>query len=230
MKEKMKRYLQPTFFMDSDHSEVVEYTRQVIGNVQTDIEKGIRLYYAVRDDIRYNPYDVNMNPEGFKASETLRKGEAWCVPKAVLLAACARVAGIPSRLAFADVRNHLTSKRLAESMKSHNVFIFHGQTVMYLNGKWTKSTPAFNLSLCEKIDILPLEYDGTEDSIFHPFNKNGNKHMEYLKDRGIYDDLPYEILIKAMEDYYGWKYNSWKNKHALKKNTADDFESEAFAG
>ena len=230
MKEKMRRYLKPTFFMDSDRSEVVAYTQKAIGNAKTDIEKGIRLYYAVRDDIRYNPYDVNMNPEGFRASETLRKGETWCVPKAVLLAACARVAGIPSRLAFADVRNHLTSKRLAESMDSHNVFVFHGQAVMYLNGKWTKSTPAFNRSLCEKIDIFPLEYDGTEDSIFHPFNKNGDKHMEYLKDRGIYDDLPYEILIKTMEEYYGWKYSSWKNEELLKKNTADDFESEAFAG
>ena len=230
MTEKMRRYLQPTFFIDSDNSKVVAYSQQAIGDVKTDIEKGIRLYYAVRDDIRYNPYAVNMSPEGFKASETLKKGESWCVPKAVLLAACARAAGIPSRLAFADVRNHLTSKRLAESMRSQNVFVFHGQAVMYLNGKWTKSTPAFNRSLCEKINILPLEYDGTEDSIFHPFNKNGNKHMEYLKDRGVYDDLPHEILIKTMEAYYGWKYSSSQNEELLKKNTADDFESEVFAG
>jgi len=230
MTEEMRKYLQPTFFIDSDNSDVIQYAQKVIGDAKTDLEKGVRLYYAVRDNIRYNPYLSNMTPEGFKASTTLRRGESYCVPKAILLAACARVVGIPSRLAFADVRNHLTSVRLEQSMKGNNLFVFHGQTVMYLDGKWTKSTPAFNLSLCEKINILPLEYDGTEDSIFHPFDKNGNKHMEYLKDRGEYDDLPYETFMKAMEEYYGKGFGSAENEELSQKATADDFESEAFAG
>ena len=230
MIEKMTKYLQPTFFIDSDNSDVVEYSQKVIGDAKTDIEKGIRLYYAVRDNIRYNPYSIDMSPEGFKASTTLRRGEAFCVPKAVLLAACARAVGIPSRLAFADVRNHLTSKRLEESMSGENVFVFHGQTVMHLKGKWTKSTPAFNLSLCEKINIHPLEYDGTEDSIFHPFDRAGNQHMEYLRDRGVYDDLPYESLTNTMKEYYGKEYSSWQDEELSQKGTADDFESEAFAG
>ena len=230
MTEKMRTYLQPTFIIDSDHSDVVEYAQKVIGDAKTDLEKGIRLYYAIRDNIRYNPYLVNLTPERLKASTTLRMGESFCVPKAILLAACARVVGIPSRLAFADVCNHLTSVRLEKSMNGKNIFVFHAQTVMYLNGKWTKSTPAFNLSLCEKINILPLEYDGTEDSIFHPFDRNGNKHMEYLKDRGQYDDFPYVKFIETIEEYYGKGYGSWKNEELSEKDSADLFESEAFAG
>ncbi len=47
----------------------------------------------------------------------LEAGRAYCVPKAVLLAAVLlaavlRAAGVPARLGFADVRNHVQSDTL----------------------------------------------------------------------------------------------------------------------
>ena len=83
-----------------------------------------------------------------------------------------------------------------------DIFVFLGYAEIFLNGKWVKATPAFNKSLCERAGILPLEFDGEHDSIFHPFDKSGKKHMEYLCDHGSFDDLPYERMIEEYDKSY----------------------------
>lgn len=220
-------YLQPTFFIDSDKQAVKEYSDRIVADTIGDCEKAVRLYYAVRDDIRYNAYSSEMSRQGMTASTTLENGDAFCIPKAILLAAVCRAQGIPARLAFADVRNHLTSDRLKENMNGSIVFVYHGQTEIYIDDKWVKCTPAFNLSLCEKIGIFPLEFDGREDSVFHPFDTSGNKHMEYINDHGSYADMPYEEFYNAMIKEYGHGYQNLDNPDNL---NADDFEAEAYAG
>ncbi|HMU91101.1 MAG TPA: transglutaminase family protein [Pseudomonadales bacterium] len=219
--------LASSYFIDSDHPAVVEFAMRAIDGAQESRERAVRLYYAVRDQIRYNPYAADMSREAMKASTVAQRGESFCVPKSILLAACARAVGIPSRLGFADVRNHLTSNRLKESMRGNDLFVFHGQTLMYVDGRWSKSTPAFNLSLCQKINILPLEYDGQTDSVFHPFDQAGNRHMEYVRDRGLYDDMPYEAFATAMQQTYG---KTFAESAGVRDGSADDFEAEAYAG
>lgn len=219
--------LAPSYFIDSDHPAVVEFAMRAIDGAQESRERAVRLYYAVRDQIRYNPYAADMSREAMKASTVAQRGESFCVPKSILLAACARAVGIPSRLGFADVRNHLTSNRLKESMRGNDLFVFHGQALMYVDGRWSKSTPAFNLSLCQKINILPLEYDGQTDSVFHPFDQAGNRHMEYVRDRGLYDDMPYEAFATAMQQTYG---KTFAESAGVRDGSADDFEAEAYAG
>lgn len=219
--------LAPSYFIDSDHPAVVEFAMRAIDGAQESRERAVRLYYAVRDQIRYNPYAADMSREAMKASTVAQRGESFCVPKSILLAACARAVGIPSRLGFADVRNHLTSNRLKESMRGNDLFVFHGQTLMHVDGRWSKSTPAFNLSLCQKINILPLEYDGQTDSVFHPFDQAGNRHMEYVRDRGLYDDMPYEAFATAMQQTYG---KTFAESAGVRDGSADDFEAEAYAG
>ncbi|MCP3901745.1 MAG: transglutaminase [Desulfobacteraceae bacterium] len=83
-----------------------------------------------------------------------------------------------------------------------DVFVYHGFAELYLNEKWIKATPAFDLNLCEKAHIKPLEFNGTYDSIFHEFNTKGTKHMEYLKDHGHFADLPLERILKASKKAY----------------------------
>jgi hypothetical protein len=73
---------------------------------------------------------------------------------------------------------------------------------MLLNRKWVKATPAFNLTLCEKFDVKPLEFDGKEDSIFHEFDQKGNRHMEYVRDHGQFSDLPYQQIVAAFKEHY----------------------------
>jgi len=161
----------------------------------------VALYYAVRDEFRYDPYRIDLNPEAMKASALLARGYGFCIAKAVLLSAAARVQGIPARLGFADVRNHLTTERLRRSMGT-DVFVFHGYADLLIEGKWVKATPAFNKSLCERFGVAALEFDGVHDSVFQPFDSRGNQYMEYLRDHGRYADLPLNELRLAFEKAY----------------------------
>jgi transglutaminase-like putative cysteine protease len=196
----MKEYLEPAQFIDSTHAAVVEFSRKnSSGNSER--ERAVSLYYAVRDEIRYNPFLDFSDREVFRASTVLAADQGFCVGKASLLAACARAAGIAARVGFADVKNHLTSPRLAETMGS-DLFVYHGYTDLYLDGKWVKATPAFNLDLCTRFRVKPLEFDGRQDSIFHPFDQDNRRHMEYLRDRGTYADVPVEAIQQAFREAY----------------------------
>lgn len=219
----MEKYLVPTYYIDYDHPLVMQFASQNCGTSVSSVEKAVHLYYAVRDGIRYNPYSMEPAKESMKASSVLDKGHGYCVAKAVLLAACARSQKIPARLGFADVKNHLTTKRLKELMGT-DIFVFHGYTELFLNGKWLKATPAFNLSLCNNFNVRPLEFDGTKDSIFHPFDKLGNKHMEYVKDHGLFDDLPWETIFVEFNKNYPFYFENLERQlkdfsaEALKEN------------
>jgi transglutaminase-like putative cysteine protease len=195
------QFLSPTEFIDSDHPDVRDYANELVRGVSGDIDRSLALFYPIRDDIRYSPYGIEAKHEVMTASYTLREKKGFCIQKAVLLAAAARVAGIPSRLGFADVRNHLATKRLLELLET-DLFIFHGFTELYLEGKWVKATPAFNIELCDKFGVLPLDFDGRNDSVFQPYDRAGRKHMEYVRDRGWYADLPFDEMFAAFAATY----------------------------
>ena len=196
----MNEYLQPGRYIDSGHPAIQEFSKQnSSGN--TPRERAVSLYYAVRDKIRYNPFLDFSKPQAFQASAVLEANEGFCVGKAALLAACARAVGIEARVGFADVKNHLTTPRLAETMGS-DLFVYHGYTELHIDGKWVKATPAFNLALCTRFRVKPLEFDGRADSIFHPFDEDERRHMEYLRDRGVYADVPVDEIQRAFREAY----------------------------
>ena len=199
-------YLTPTRFIESEHPDVVAFAREAVGSEGSQRGAATRLFYAVRDSILYDPYTCSASPEIFKASTTLERGRSFCVPKAILLAAGARAFGIPARLGFADVRNHLATRRLLELLRT-DLFVFHGFTELYLGGRWIKATPTFNLSLCEKFSVQPLDFDGTCDAVFHPFDQAGQRHMEYVRDRGSFADLPLEEMSRALHRHYPHLYD-----------------------
>ena len=202
----MDQYLAPTSFLDSDHPRVIEFADRAIREATDPRERAVRLFYAVRDGWRYDPYSSEREPEKYKASAILDQPTGWCVSKSVLLTALARAAGIPARLGFADVRNHLTSEKLLERMGT-DVFIFHGYTEFLLEGKWVKASSAFNIEMCERFGTKPLEFDGAHDSLMHEFDNAGQRHMEYVKQRGSYADLPLdEILSTFAELYPQWQF------------------------
>jgi transglutaminase-like putative cysteine protease len=193
--------LRPTAVIDSDHADIIEFAHQNTTGISAPRERAIRLYYQVRDGIRYDPYHIDLSVSGMRASTTLQAGRGWCVPKAILLAASCRVLGIPAWLGFADVRNHLSTARLRRLMQT-DIFYWHGYTAIYLDRKWIKATPAFNIQLCERFKLKPLEFDGCTDSIFHPFDQSGNQHMEYVRHRGEMADLPLDGIRKTFERHY----------------------------
>jgi transglutaminase-like putative cysteine protease len=201
----MDAYLKPGRFVDSDHAAVIAFSAEHARGA-TPRERAVALYYAVRDGVRYNPFQNFLRDEAYRGSACLACGEGWCVPKAALLAASARAAGIPARVGYADVKNHLTSPALTKSMGT-DLFIFHGYADLWLEGKWVKATPAFNLSLCTKFRVKPLEFDGREDSIFHPFDEDDRRHMEYVRMRGTYADVPADEIRQAFAELYPRFYN-----------------------
>ncbi len=186
--------------LDHDHPAVAAFVGRWAGEGPPR-ERARRLYYAVRDGIRYDPYAFHVTPDRLAASRTLEARAGWCVPKAVLLAACCRGAGIPARLGFADVRNHLATERLLQ-LTGTDLFVWHGYVAMLLEGQWVKATPAFNIEMCRRFGVLPLEFDGTADSLLQPYDARGQRHMEYVRDRGLFDDLPGAEIEAAMRATY----------------------------
>ena len=192
-------YLRPGRFVESDDALVVDYVQKVTGyrgTTPTPRESAITLYNAVRDDFAYDPYDDFNQLAVFSGKRVLQRGRGFCISKAALLAAGCRAIGIPARLGFADVRNHLASPRMLE-MNNGDTFRWHSYTEIYLDGKWLKATPAFDLTLCERAGIQPLEFDGTQDSIFHEYDHSQRKHMEYVTDHGVYADVPVESVLDS---------------------------------
>src|ERR671924_2045060 len=197
----LERYTLAGEFVDSADAGVLEFARNAAAGAGDDVSRAIKLYYAVRDEILYDPYYAGTEQLYFRASDCLRAKRGFCIPKAALLAAAGRAIGIPARVAYADVRNHLSTKKLLELMGG-DLFIWHSFTELYLEGRWVKATPAFNLSLCQKFAVHPLEFDGRHDSLFHEFDRGGRRHMEYVRERGNYPDVPYGAIITDFNKTY----------------------------
>jgi transglutaminase-like putative cysteine protease len=193
-------YLHARRFVDSDDAGIKAFARKAVDGARTSKEKAIALYGAVRDWIQYDPYRDFLDPATFRASAVLHERKGFCIGKSALLAAAARATGIPARPGFADVRNHLTSKRLQDKMG--DTFYWHSYTELLVDGKWVKCTPAFDAALCERAKIKPLDFDAVNDSLFHPFDAAGRRHMEYLKDRGAFEDVPFEAIVADFKKLY----------------------------
>ncbi len=188
-------------FIDSDAAPVRAFARRSAGTASSERERAVNLYYAVRDGIVYDPYYVGRDPRYFRASACLRARRGFCIAKAALLAAGARALGIPARVGFADVRNHLTTPKLTELIGG-NLYRWHSYTELYLQGRWVKSTPAFDRSLCERFGVHALDFDGAEDSLFQEYNKAGDRHMEYVRERGSFADVPFETIVHDFAEHH----------------------------
>ena len=193
--------LRPTRFLDYEHASIQSFVRDAIAGAESDVERAKRLFVAVRDGVRYDPYEMPTGPGDLTASATLERGRAFCVPKAILLGAALRAAGIPTRLGFADVTNHLATQRLLDSLKT-DVFAFHGYAIAEIGGRTVKLTPAFDARLCAFFGVPPLEFDGENDAMLQPFDGRGRAFLEYLRDRGVYDDFPYDEMLRVWREIY----------------------------
>ena len=193
-------YLKPGQFIESDDPQVIAFAQMVVANETEEIAKAVRLYEAVRDRVVYDPYDRLSRPEAYSGKRALYRGRGFCISKAALLASCARAIGIPARVGFADVRNHLASPRLIRE-NNGDIFRWHSYTELYLDEKWVKATPAFDSALCKRCGIQPLAFDGLVDSIFHSFDGNSRRHMEYVQDRGVFADVPVDAVMATFREY-----------------------------
>ena len=201
-------YLAPTEIIDSTHPRIRDFATEVVGTISDPVERAVK-------------------PEHYRASVVLKRGRSFCVPKVSLLCALGRACSIPSRVGFATVKNHLATKQLIDFLGS-NVFVYHGFVEFHLEGKWVKATPAFNRELCERHKVKPLEFNGREDSLFHPFNRENRKYMEYIEYYGTFADIPVDRIVAAWHEAYGKeRVDGWIKMFAQKEESQlRDFDHE----
>lgn len=203
-------YLESGSIIDSGSATVIEYTGMILGNEElTDIQKAVKLYYHIRDDIRYDPYLPFYRPEHYRSSGVINSKKGFCIHKAGLLCAAARAAGIPSRIGFATVRNHIATRQLLQYLGSGTIAP-HGYAELWLDGRWIKSTPAFNAGLCRHFRVAPLDFNGVYDSIMQEHNSDNARFMEYIAYHGEFQDIPIDFILDIMRRTYGEeRVNFW---------------------
>jgi transglutaminase-like putative cysteine protease len=195
-------FLQSTAFVDSDSSEVRAFVSRGLDGVGLSAtDKAIGLFNAVRDQIKYDPFHLPLAEDDYRASRIAKKPSNFCVPKAILLTAALRAAGIPAAVGFADVKNHLNSPKLSDLMGT-DLFIYHGYVALWLRGRMFKVTPAFNTELCQRFGVRELIFDGEHDALFHEFDTRDHRHMEYVNDRGWFADPPIAHLLSELRTTY----------------------------
>jgi transglutaminase-like putative cysteine protease len=187
-------------YIDSDHPAIVAFAAKTATPDMPPAEKA-RLFYLAAREIRYDPDLDYSDPEIYRASSVLTAGHAYCVGKAALFAALCRAGGIPARVAFADVTNHLSSERLREKMGT-NYFAWHGFTEVFLDGRWTKASPTFNSTLCSRFGVAPLYFDGGGDALLQAYYGAGRTFMKYEVLHGSFHDVPAKFLIAEMARLY----------------------------
>lgn len=195
-------YLRSTDVIDSGHEDVIRFAREAAGDAADAIERAQRFFYAVRDKIVYDVRTPFFLPQHYRASNVLKRGRGFCVPKACLLCAVGRAMGIPSRLGLADIRNHGASQQIVDMMGC-DIFAFHGFTEFCLEGKWVKATAAFDMPIFLRHNIAPVEFDGKHDAVYPNLTLRGEPYVDYLTYHGSFADLPLEALLDSWKKQYG---------------------------
>jgi len=195
----MNEFLKPTELLDFEHFDFQEYVSK-FHEIKDDLSRAKAFYIYVRDGFLYDPYHLDLRHGALKASSIIFKNRAWCVEKAIVFAAGLRALGIPSRLGYAIVQNHIGVEKLLEALRTH-LIVFHGYVDVHVNGKWTKATPAFDQRICALSGVEPLLWDGDSDSLFQEFS-HGDRFMEYHHDYGVFADVPVQLMNTEMKKYY----------------------------
>lgn len=196
----MERYLKATETIDCAVPAIREKARSLTGGSANTKQKAIALFHFVRDEIKFNAYAPGDLIEYNRASVVLERGHGFCYQKAILLVALARATGIPARLGFADIRNHLLSEKFLDRMYGSNLLVYHGYAELYIDGRWVVATPAYDLKMCQENGFIPVDFDGENDARFHPCNRQGQVHIEYVRGHGHYEDLPWEEILNARDE------------------------------
>lgn len=218
----MNKFVEPTKVIDCDNRLVITRAEALTEGKRFIKEKAIILYYFVRDEISFNPLAPGLQLEDHKASVILERGNGYCQHKAILLVALARAVGIPARLGFVDIKDHLMPRKLRQIIGGDNTLVYHGYVEFYLDGKWVRASPTFDLKTCKKNRFIPVDFDGITDAKDSPYNEAGEPHIEYILDRGPYDDFPWQelcIIREELASRLGSSLNELEDRWWGKKQT-----------
>ncbi|MCF2876457.1 MULTISPECIES: transglutaminase-like domain-containing protein [Tenacibaculum] len=200
----MKEYTTENFNFDFLHENLQNLLIEVDDNFKELTKKdfAIKAYYYVRDKWPYNPYRFSLIEEDWKSSLISTQKTGHCLDKAIIYISLLRSQDIPARLGLAKVKNHIAVEDIVEKF-GNDVLVPHGYVELFLNDNWVKATPAFNQSLCEKLGVKALDFDGEHDSLFQEYDLSGNVNfMEYLEDYGTFKNVPLPYMFQLMQETY----------------------------
>ena len=198
---KLSQYLKPAEFIDSNDEAVKEYAHNVTRGLKYDTEKAVELFYAVRDDFKFDLNHIDLHPSKLKASALVKRGVGTDIEKSNLLAASARAVGIPSRVSFSNLRSNLTSEQLGAVLQS-DLLVFHSYAELWMGNHWVKLSPVFNQEACDYLDLPPLDFGIPEEKVFAKHHKSRRKYLKYVHQYGSFPDLPYDLYISELRKYY----------------------------
>ncbi|UCG82671.1 MAG: transglutaminase domain-containing protein [Dehalococcoidia bacterium] len=205
----MEKYSRCTEIIDCDTESVFAKAQELTGGLQTDREKAIALFYFVRDEIKHDPYATGMEYNRYKASLTLESGQGFCSHKSILLTALARAVGIPARLGFVAIHDHLMSDAFRKMIGGTNILPLHGYAELNIDGKWVHASPSYDLAVCQKNWYVPVEFDGINDAKDSPYDQEGRVHVEHIKDHGTFDDLPWDWMWEYLREHVAEQGFNW---------------------
>ena len=197
----MDQFLRCTDTIDCDNETIKVKAQELVQGRETDKEKAVTLFYFVRDEIKHNAYASGNLIEHFKGSATLERGSGFCQQKAILLVTLARASGVPARIGFADIRDHLLSQKFRDMIGGSNILLYHGYAELFVNGKWVHASPAYDIGICNKSGFIPVEFDGENDHRDSQYNQDGDLHIEWVKDHGYFDDFTWDDICKVREEF-----------------------------
>lgn len=161
----------------------------------------IAVYEYVRDEWYYSPLRLSLIPEEWQVDFVIERPKGHCIDKSVILITLLKALGIEARLGLAKVKNHIAAERIVDFLGT-DILVPHGYVEIFLEEKWVKATPAFNKTLCEKLGVEVLEFNGKDDSIFQKFGANGDQFMEYIEDYGSFETVPIALIEKLLHEHY----------------------------
>ena len=202
----LKRYLEPTRLIDSDHVDVVVRARQLTAGCATEREKLGRIYYFVRD----MPYDIlgsfRYLAEGKRrASDVLHAGHAFCMGKASSFVALCRAAGIPARVGFQQL--HCPDKPfMSEEVRrlwGDRVLPWHSLGEAYLAGKWLKLDATIDgPTASAKGRPYAREFDGEHDipTVEGPILADLESHVDYPAEVADWYEAMARAVMRAVSE------------------------------
>lgn len=204
----MKNSLQATFYFDCDQPDIRNAVQSITGDCENQREALQKIYLFVRDQIPYNMYAVTGNQKYYKASKILEMGTGYCVQKAILFTTLGRAAGVPSRLVLVAIRNHLTPPDVVKLLGG-NIFFPHAYSQFFLEGRWVNVAATYDQPLCARLGAAVPEFDGYHDTLLPATDLAGHKFIEYIENFGVFDDLPWQLIVDKLPEYYGSGLEGW---------------------
>ena len=195
-----EKYLQSTKLINSNHLAIIKQADELTNQFIPIEEKACLIFYFVRDQIRYL-FRADSNEDQYLASNILKKEGGFCTQKAILFCALARACNIPSGIYFYDIVDYTLPQNIIDLLRTRTLYR-HGIVALYLNGKWLKYDATLDSNLITRNNLIPVEFSPDRDCLMHEKTKSGERHIEYIKDYGLYSDLNFKEIKSWFIKYY----------------------------